>query len=117
MDTALRPKDPAVLLIPGSAGAARDPVVDLRVSAIPPHFVQPWASVEIVQDSGICGGVGGRLEGGNGQPGGGGGDGSGAKSGGKPGEREKGVEAAGFGPIPFHTSPTHVLGTNHRELQ
>lgn len=88
VDTALRPQAPAVLLIPGPAGPARDPVVDLRVSAIPPHFVQPWASVEVVRGGGASGGIGKRLGGGNGQPGGGGSSGGG---GGEPGERGVGL--------------------------
>ena len=48
MDTALRPQDPAVLIIPGPTEAARDPVVDFRVQAVPPHYVLPWATVEMV---------------------------------------------------------------------
>lgn len=58
MDTALRAQDPAVLITPGpTVGGARyrDPVVDLLACAIPPHFVQPWATVEVVRDSGSGG--------------------------------------------------------------
>lgn len=58
MDTALRPEDPAVLIIPGSKGQARDPVVGLRASSVPPHFVQPWATVEVVRHGGGGGEVG-----------------------------------------------------------
>lgn len=36
--------------MPGERAAARDPVVDLRACAIPPHYVQPWATVEVVRD-------------------------------------------------------------------
>lgn len=55
VDTALRPQDPAVLIMPGPTVPARDPVVDLRACAIPPHFVQPWATIEVVRDSGSAG--------------------------------------------------------------
>lgn len=55
VDTALRPQDPAVLILPGLKEAARDPVVDLRACAVPPHFVQPWATVEVVQYAGSDG--------------------------------------------------------------
>ncbi|CAM9442051.1 unnamed protein product [Pylaiella littoralis] len=51
VDTALRAQDPAVLIMPGPVVGARDPVVDLLACAIPPHFVQPWATVEVVRDS------------------------------------------------------------------
>ncbi|CAN0024428.1 unnamed protein product, partial [Hapterophycus canaliculatus] len=44
VDSALRPQDPAVLIMPGPTAAVRDPVVDLRACAIPPHYVQPWAT-------------------------------------------------------------------------
>ncbi|CAN0454861.1 unnamed protein product, partial [Ectocarpus sp. 8 AP-2014] len=52
VDTALRPQDPAVMIMPGPRAAARDPVVHLRACAVPPHFVQPWATVEVVRDGG-----------------------------------------------------------------
>lgn len=38
--------------MPGPTASARDPVIDLLACAIPPHFVQPWATVEVVRDSG-----------------------------------------------------------------
>ncbi|CAN0152691.1 unnamed protein product, partial [Ectocarpus fasciculatus] len=56
VDTALRPQDPAVMIMPGPQAAARDPVVHLRACAVPPHFVQPWATVEVVRYGGGDGG-------------------------------------------------------------
>lgn len=67
VDTALRSQDPAVLIMPGptaaTAASDRDPVVDLRACAIPPHFVQPWATIEVVRDSGGVGEEEGEEEG------------------------------------------------------
>lgn len=52
VDTALRPQDPAVLIVAGVPSAtARDPVIELEACAIPSHFVQPWATVEVVRDA------------------------------------------------------------------
>lgn len=65
VDTALRPKDPAVLIIAGVPRVtARDPVVQLEACAIPPHFVQPWATIDVVRDA-VRGeeGIGGSVDG------------------------------------------------------
>lgn len=48
VDTALRPQDPAVLIIPGLTEAVKDPIVDLRAYAVPPHYVMPWETIELV---------------------------------------------------------------------
>lgn len=52
VDTALRPADPAVLIMPGLKAAIRDPVVNVQARAVPPHLVMPWAKVEVVRNFG-----------------------------------------------------------------
>ncbi|CAM9845807.1 unnamed protein product [Choristocarpus tenellus] len=48
IDTALQPQDPAVFMLSTTKGpVVEDPVVDLSISSVPPHFLQPWAAVEI----------------------------------------------------------------------
>lgn len=48
VDTALSPEHPAVMISPGLSLAVRDPVVELQTCAIPPHYMQPWSTVELV---------------------------------------------------------------------
>lgn len=64
VDTALRPQDPAVLIISGPRGGTkRDPVIGCRACAIPPHFIQPWATVEVVRSIAVDSEGMGRKEG------------------------------------------------------
>lgn len=52
IDTALRAADPAVLIMAGVPSAtARDPVVEIEVRTVPPHFIEPWATVEVIRDA------------------------------------------------------------------
>ncbi|CAM9512107.1 unnamed protein product [Discosporangium mesarthrocarpum] len=48
IDTALQPQDPAVFMLGGVTGAEKDPIVDLFVTSVPPHYIQPWEALEVI---------------------------------------------------------------------